>query len=84
MAETKKVAPLTEGAIRALEALKGADGPTIMANLNAGLETPVSSAHLTALVRRGLVDAEEVEVIVESTRKVKAYTINEAGLDFKA
>ena len=78
--KTKKVNPLSEGAINALKAIS--EGPATAADLKAkGLEN-LNSAHLTALAKRGYVDTEEVEIEVPAIvkRKVKRYTINEKGL----
>ena len=66
---------------QALEFLKGQDKPTIMAQIEV---EGLNSANLTALVARGLVEAQKVEIEVPTTvkRKVNAYTITEKGLAF--
>ena len=69
-----KVNPLSEGALKALEILQAADAPMTLAEMNEGLETPIASAHLTALKRRGLVESDKVEIEVVSTREVNAYS----------
>jgi UDP-N-acetylenolpyruvoylglucosamine reductase len=45
----------------------------------------LNSAHLTALVNRGYVEAKDVEVEVITTvkRKVKAYVITDEGKAYK-
>ena len=75
--------PLTEGALRALNFLKGVEGPIIMSDINDALiaqgEAPIASGHLTALKRRGLLDSEQVEVPVTRITKVNAYVLTDAG-----
>ena len=71
MAKTQ--AKLTEGALRALEALKAQDGFVTLAELNDGLEQAVGSAHLTALKARGYVETEQVEKDQVRPTKVNAY-----------
>ena len=78
-----KQAKLTEGALRALEALRNAEPGTTMAELNETLETPIASAHLTALARRGLVDSVDVERPVTRVQKVKAYTLTVDGEEYE-
>lgn len=78
--KTKKVNPLSEGAINALKAIS--KGPATAVDLKAkGLEN-LNSAHLTALAKRGYVETEEVEIEVPAIikRKVKRYTITEKGI----
>lgn len=77
-----KVTPLTEGAVRALSALKGANGPVTLNDLNSTLSEPIASAHLTSLKRRGLVETAEVEVPVTRMQKVNTYILTSAGQDF--
>ena len=78
-----KQAKLTEGALRALEALRNAKPGITMAELNETLDTPIASAHLTSLARYGLVEKEDVEREVVRVQKVKAYTLTEAGQDYE-
>ena len=78
-----KQAKLTEGALRALEALRNAEPGITMAELNETLETPIASAHLTALARRGLVDSVDVERPVTRIQKVKSYTLTADGEDYE-
>lgn len=80
MAEQK---PLTEGTLRALEALRNAQPGSTLEEINATLEEPIASAHLTALKRRGLVESEDVEKEVVRIQKVKAYTLTPEGEDFE-
>lgn len=56
--------------------------PTTIAEMKINGFEDVNSSHLTALVKRGLVDTEEIEIEVPAIvkRKVKLYTINEKGL----
>lgn len=78
----KKVAKLSESAIKVLEAIKGAEkGITAHELKENGLEN-VNSAHLKALENRGLVSAVSVEKYIVQTvkRTVKEYTITEKGL----
>lgn len=77
-----KVNPLSPGAVQALEILKAADAPMTLAEMNEGLDTPIASAHLTALKRRGLVDSEKVEIEVVTVREVNAYSAT--GEDYVA
>jgi len=77
-----KSTPLTEGAVRALDALKGVNGPVTLNDLNATLSDPVASAHLTALKRRGLVETAETEVPVTRMQKVNTYVLTDAGQSF--
>ena len=78
-----KQAKLTDGALRALEALRNAPADITMAELNETLETPIASAHLTALARRGLVSSIDVEREVVRIQKVKAYTLTEDGTNYE-
>jgi DNA-binding transcriptional ArsR family regulator len=77
----KTVAKLTEGALRALEALKGVESPVTLAELNAGLDQAVGSAHLTALKTRGLIEAIEVEKEQVRPTKVNAYVAIEKDIN---
>ena len=77
----KVQAKLTEGALRALEALKGQEGYVTLAELNAGLEQAVGSAHITALKVRGLVDSIEVEREQVRPTKVNAYVATDKEID---
>ena len=74
---------LSKGALRALDMLK--DGTATVADLKAGGFKGINSAHLTALVNKGLVTAEQVVVEVPTVvkRKVNAYTVTDAGKEFK-
>lgn len=73
--EIKKVAPLSPGAIEALEAVKnaGADGITIADMKAAGI--PANPSQMTALKNRGLIESVqvEIEVVVTQKRKVQKY-----------
>ena len=82
--EKAKVFKPTEGTLRALDALKAQDHSVTMAELNAGLTEEVTSAHLTALARQGLVESTDVEVQIVSTRKVKSYVLTDAGRAYTA
>ena len=75
--------PLSEKSLLALQALRGADEPVVMAEL--GVEG-LNSANLTALVNRGLAEAVQVVVEVPTVvkRKVNAYTLTDKGANFKA
>ena len=78
-----KLAKLSEGALKTLEAIKTAGKSITAYELKAlGLEG-LNSAHLKALENRGLVTAVEVEkeVVTVVKRKVKEYTITEKGLE---
>jgi DNA-binding transcriptional ArsR family regulator len=77
-----KSTPLTEGAIRALTALREMSGPVTLNDLNAEVSEPVASAHLTALKRRGLVETAEVEVPVTRMQKVNTYVLTADGFSF--
>jgi len=70
----KTVAKLTEGALRALDALRGQEDFVTLAELNIGLEQPVGSAHLTALKTRGYVETQIVEKEQVRPTKVNAYS----------
>jgi len=84
MAKVAKVAKLSEGAVGALEALKVAGVATASELKAKGLEG-LNSAHLTALVARGLATAVEVEreVVAIVKRTVKEYTVTELGKEYK-
>ena len=79
MANQKVLSPKS---LEVLQALKGIEGAVTMNDLN--IEN-LNSAHLTALVNRGLVVAEKVTVEVPTIakRKVNAYTLTEKGQGFK-
>jgi DNA-binding transcriptional ArsR family regulator len=77
----KTVAKLTEGALRALEALRGVEGSVTLAELNAGMEQPIGSAHLTALKTRGLIESIEVEREQVRPTKVNAYVAIEKDIN---
>ena len=79
----KKVNPLSEGAVIALETLQAAQAGATLQELNADAAAPIASAHLTALARRGYVTSEKVEKEVVSVRTVNAYTITEAGMNYE-
>lgn len=77
-----KLAKLSEGALKALEAIKTAGKSVTASELKElGLEG-LNSAHLKALENRGLVTAVEVEkeIVAVVKRKVKEYTVTEKGL----
>ena len=78
-----KVNKVSEGALKALEALKAVGTATAKDLKDAGLEG-LNSAHLTALVNKGLVESTDtvVEVVTVVKRKVKAYTVTEKGMTF--
>lgn len=65
---------LTEKTVEALEALKASGGSATLAELNADGKT-IASANLTALVKAGLVTAEDVEVEYVAVKTVKKYTV---------
>ena len=73
---------LSPKSLEVLEALKGLDQAVTMNELNLD---GLNSAHLTALVNRGLVVADKVvvEVPTIAKRKVNAYTLTEKGMAFK-
>jgi hypothetical protein len=78
MDNKKKVAKLSDGSLKALEFIK--KGITTAQEMkDNGFE--VNSAHLTALVNRGLISANQVEkefqVIVK--RKVNEYSLTDKG-----
>ena len=79
MANQKVLSPKS---LEVLQALKGIEGAVTMNDLN--IEN-LNSAHLTALVNRGLVVAEKVTVEVPTIakRKVNAYILTEKGQGFK-
>ncbi|MCF7806410.1 MAG: hypothetical protein K9M13_02040 [Simkaniaceae bacterium] len=66
---------LTDGMARALDLLRNYDGEPTLAELNEGLEVPVSSGHLTGLVRKELVESYDVEREQNTVAKLKAYTL---------
>ena len=73
---------LSPKSLEVLEILKGSNEAVTMSDLN--LEG-LNSAHLTALVNRGLVTADKVIVEVPTVvkRKVNAYTLTDKGMAFK-
>ena len=73
---------LSAGALEVLEVLKGSEPEITFAELKEGGLDGLNSAHLTALVRRGLVSAEmkQKEFTQVVKRKVNVYTITEKGL----
>lgn len=79
MANQKVLSPKS---LEVLEVLKGLDQAVTMNDLNLD---GLNSAHLTALVNRGLVVAEKVvvEVPTIAKRKVNAYTLTDKGMAFK-
>lgn len=76
-----KQTPITEGSLRALTALQAQDGVTLAQLNEAGAE--VASAHLTSLVRRGLVSTEKIEIPVTRMQEVNVYRLTEAGEAFQ-
>lgn len=81
MANQKVLSPKS---LQALKILK--EGTFTMSDLvEKGLDG-LNSAHLTALVNRGLITAEKVVVEVPTVvkRKVNAYTLTEKGQAHKA
>lgn len=78
-------AKLSEKALEVLEMLKDGSTVTVAELKERGVEG-LNSAQLTALVKRGLVSAEKVTVEVPTVvkRKVNAYTVTEAGSEFKS
>ena len=79
-----KTVKLSAGAVDALKALATVKTATAKDLKDAGLEG-LNSAHLTALVNRGLAESHdvEVEVVTVVKRKVKAYTVTDAGLAYE-
>lgn len=79
MANQKVLSPKS---LEVLQALKGIEDSVTMNDLK--IEN-LNSAHLTALVNRGLVIAEKVivEVPTIAKRKVNAYALTEKGQNFK-
>ena len=79
MANQKVLSPKS---LEVLQVLKGVESPMTMSDLQV---ENLNSAHLTALVNRGLVVAEKVVVEVPTTvkRKVNAYTLTEKGQNYK-
>lgn len=79
MANSKVLSPKS---LEVLEVLKGLDQAVTMNDLNLD---GLNSAHLTALVNRGLVVADKVvvEVATVAKRKVNAYTLTDKGMAFK-
>jgi hypothetical protein len=70
----KKVAELSAEATAVLGTLKNATAPMTLAQLKEVLPT-ANVAHLNALRTRSLVQAEEVEITVQTKRTVLAYRI---------
>jgi DNA-binding transcriptional ArsR family regulator len=77
-----KKTPLTEGALRALNALKKAKSSVTLADLNETVDTPIASAHLTSLKRRGLIESDVVEIEVTRVQKVNTYKLTSDGKNF--
>lgn len=79
MANSKVLSPKS---LEVLEVLKGLDQAVTMNDLNLD---GLNSAHLTALVNRGLIVADKVvvEVATVAKRKVNAYTLTDKGMAFK-
>lgn len=75
--------PLSGMSLKALEVLSGGDA-TANEIKEKGLEN-LNSAHLTALVNRGLIEAEKVTVEVPTIvkRKVNKYRLTEKGATYK-
>ena len=73
---------LSPKSLEVLEILKGSNQAVTMSDLNLD---GLNSAHLTALVNRGLVTADKVVVEVPTVvkRKVNAYTLTDKGMAFK-
>ena len=74
---------LSQKSVEALQILK--EGTFTMSDMaNRGIEN-LNSAHLTALVNRGLVETTQVVVEVPTVvkRKVNAYSLTEKGQTFK-
>jgi hypothetical protein len=71
-----KVAELSPIALEVLEVIKASDRPLTLAEIKESVPL-AQPAHLNALRSpdRNLVVAEEVEVIVQSKRKVLAYSL---------
>jgi len=81
MANQKVLSPKS---LQALQILR--EGTFTMSDLvEKGVES-LNSAHLTALVNRGLITAEKVVIEVPTIvkRKVNAYSLTEKGQEFKA
>lgn len=83
MANATKVTPLSPVARIALDILRGAETPMTLAQINAQASEPVAAAHVTVLVRRGLVNAVKTEFIcptcgAKSERNI--YTVTDAGV----
>lgn len=73
---------LTAGTKNALEVLKGFEDYKTLADLNDASELKVASAQLTSLIKEGLAEAIDVEVEYVAKKKVKAYKVTDAGMDF--
>lgn len=73
---------LSPKSLEVLEILKGSNQAITMSELNLD---GLNSAHLTALVNRGLITADKVVVEVPTVvkRKVNAYTLTDKGMAFK-
>jgi DNA-binding HxlR family transcriptional regulator len=82
MANTKK--PISTKSLEALKELK--EGTFTMSELVERGVDELNSAHLTALVNRGLAEAVKIErdVVTTVKRKVNAYTLTEKGRSYKA
>ena len=80
-----KVANLSEGAWAGLNAIRQATEPVTLAEINDLTQVKVSSAHMTALLKRELIEAVKTVFVCEccgskSTKNV--YTIVQKGLDY--
>ena len=73
MSNTKQ-AELSAVATEVLEVVRASEKPMTLAEIKAIVPT-ANSAHLTALKTRGLVQAEDVEIVVQSKRTVLAYSV---------
>ena len=73
---TTKIAPLSDGAKKALDLLNEFGSLTTAEMKTKGFEN-ANSSHLTALKKRGLIDSEQVEIEVQvvQKRKVQKYFI---------
>lgn len=80
MAELK----LTPGTLRALELLNGTEGQVTLHDLNelTDEDSKVASAHLTSLIKNGLVEATDTEREVVRIQKVKAYNVTPEGIAY--
>lgn len=72
--------PLSSMSLKALEILQGGEYTANEMKEDGGLES-LNSAHLTALVNRGLITSEKITVEVPTVvkRKVNRYRITDKG-----